>query len=230
MARSVTMAWRDVLFCHWPVSRSAVRPTVHDAFDVDLVDGTAWVSLVAFEMVGMRPDGSPIGTSFAQVNARTYVTRGGTQGTYLYSLDAPHPVVVRLGRRWGLPYYDAEVRLRRRGIHFSIGSRRTDPSSSPARFVVTYAPDGDTTPAPPGTLQASLVERTNYVCVRNGRPRTGRLHRDRFSLAPATVIVESIEGLLEPIAGGTVDEPGHCWYGAHGGIQVKAEPPTPIES
>jgi len=44
------MRWEDVLFAHWPVDPAIVRPTLPDGLDVDLFEGDAYLSVVAFVM------------------------------------------------------------------------------------------------------------------------------------------------------------------------------------
>src|SRR3712207_1445969 len=71
--------WRDVVFVHYAVDPAVLQPQV--PFDLDLFEGRAWVSLVAFTQTDLRPavGGAP-GAAFMKpvarhefLNLRTYV-------------------------------------------------------------------------------------------------------------------------------------------------------------
>ena len=47
--------WHDVLFAHWPIAESALRPFVPSALEIQEFDGTAWVGLLPFRMSGVTP-------------------------------------------------------------------------------------------------------------------------------------------------------------------------------
>jgi uncharacterized protein YqjF (DUF2071 family) len=75
--------WRDALFVHYAIDPTMLQP--HVPFDLDLCDGVAWVSLVAFTQVGLRPAVggrlaalamAPVATH-AFLNLRTYVRTQG---------------------------------------------------------------------------------------------------------------------------------------------------------
>src|SRR5579883_3335517 len=110
--------WRQLLFLHWAVPAEHVRPLVPPQLDLDLFEDTAWVSLVAFTITGLRPVGLPPLpglSSFHETNVRTYVHRGGRDpGVWFFSLDAANRLAV-LGARlaFHLPYYHARMLLER---------------------------------------------------------------------------------------------------------------------
>jgi len=83
--------WRELLFLHWPMPPGALRALVPAALELDLFEGTAWVTLIPFEIVESRPFGFPgaLADRFLEVNLRTYV-RGpdGEPGIYFWSLEA----------------------------------------------------------------------------------------------------------------------------------------------
>src|SRR3954471_4504773 len=51
--------WRTLLFLHWEVDPAALRPLIPAGLDLDLFDGRAYVGLVPFTMLGVRPRGLP---------------------------------------------------------------------------------------------------------------------------------------------------------------------------
>src|SRR4051812_42045561 len=87
----MTQTWHDLLFAHWPVKSSDLRPKVPAAFELDLFDGHAWVGVVPFHMTNVAPRGVPSlprVSEFPELNVRTYVRVGDRPGIYFFSLDA----------------------------------------------------------------------------------------------------------------------------------------------
>src|SRR5437870_3967624 len=80
--------WDRALMIHYEVDRAALQQVV--PFEIDLCDGKAFVSTVAFTLRNMRPRFGgrllawmvrPIATHHF-LNVRTYVRHGGEQGIY----------------------------------------------------------------------------------------------------------------------------------------------------
>src|SRR5258706_16407793 len=78
--------WRDVLFVHYSIDPAILGP--HVPFELDLFDGRAWVSIVAFTQARFRPAWGgrlaewlmrPVATH-GFLNLRTYVRGGGAGG------------------------------------------------------------------------------------------------------------------------------------------------------
>jgi uncharacterized protein YqjF (DUF2071 family) len=158
----MTQTWNDLLFAHWRVAPSALRPHVPEALALDVwEDGSAWLGVVAFHMtnVGLRACPPIPGLSaFPELNLRTYVRVGNVPGVYFFSLDASSTLAV-LGARTllRLPYRRATMHVERRDgtVHYESEVRR-EPQ---VRFAATYKPVGPTCTAAPGTLEHFLTER-----------------------------------------------------------------------
>jgi hypothetical protein len=162
------MTWRDVMFAHWPVDPTVVETRMPDQLSVATHDGDAWLSVVGFEMADVRPRWSPVGRSFPELNLRTYVDDGDTAGVYFFNLDAADALGVSVAQTlYALPYYRAEMRLRREGDAVEFVSRRVQGDDPPARFDATCRPTGDATTPDPDSLTAFLVE--NYRAYAAGR-------------------------------------------------------------
>jgi uncharacterized protein len=136
------MGWKDLLFLHWEVPASSVERHLPKGVELDLFDGKAWIGIVPFEMVNVHPrglPGLPAVRDFAELNVRTYVKRGGRPGLWFFSLDAASRLAVR-GARWGfgLPYFDADMAIRRSGGSVSYESRRVHAGAPGAEFVAEY--------------------------------------------------------------------------------------------
>jgi uncharacterized protein YqjF (DUF2071 family) len=151
-------SWRDLLFAHWPVPASLLRPLVPAGLELQEFDGSAWLGLVPFRMAGVMrrpfPD-LPWVSEFPELNVRTYVERHGKPGVWFLSLDATNPLAVWAARRFfHLPYYRARMTLTE-----DFGTYRYASSRPGAAFTGTYAPTSDPYLAQPGTIEHWLTER-----------------------------------------------------------------------
>jgi len=120
--------WLRPVFMHYEVDAERLQPYV--PFELDLRDGKAYVSLVAFSIRGLRPAWggrwtswmlSPIATH-ELLNVRTYVRHGNEPGIYFVSEWIPNRLSVLLGpRTFGLPYRLGRLEYRHR--HEEAGGR-----------------------------------------------------------------------------------------------------------
>ena len=82
--------WNRAVFLHWQVELSELKKFVPDELEIDLFDGKAWISVVAFTMEKIRPKYlpyfSPI-SNFDEINVRTYVKANGKSGVYFLSIE-----------------------------------------------------------------------------------------------------------------------------------------------
>ena len=129
----VEMGWRHVLFANWPVEPGVVEPHLPEPLGVDTVAGRAWLSVVPFTNVAVRPKGVPasLGFRLPELNLRTYVTHDSGDGTldsaaiYFFSLDADGIRGVTGARVFHhLPYYYADIRME------TVGNRVTPRSDT----------------------------------------------------------------------------------------------------
>ena len=106
--------WRDISFVHWRVEASRIAPLLPRGVRPDLYDGSAWVGLIPFHMVGAGIGRGPavphLGT-FLETNVRLYsVDEQGRRGVVFCSLEAERLAVV-LGANlgFGVPYKHARM-------------------------------------------------------------------------------------------------------------------------
>jgi uncharacterized protein YqjF (DUF2071 family) len=158
----MTQSWHDLLFAHWPVDAALLRSRMPPGLALDLYDGQAWIAVVPFRMTNVAPRFVPAlpGISeFAELNVRTYVTVGGKPGVYFFSLDAESTLAVAAARSLlHLPYFTAQMQVRREASRVVYSSRRTG-EAPPAELVARYEPVGPPFHAEPGTLDYFLIER-----------------------------------------------------------------------
>jgi hypothetical protein len=113
------MRWDNTYFVSVPVRPDHVAELLPRGLSVDCFEGDAYLSVVGFEMKGIRPRGVPrwLGRSFVEINLRTYVLDSeGRRGIYFFSLDADDVLSVAFARRLTyLPYRTTETSLSRSG-------------------------------------------------------------------------------------------------------------------
>jgi uncharacterized protein YqjF (DUF2071 family) len=203
--------WRQLLFLHWPVDPSVLRPLVPPELELDLYDGVAYVGLVPFTMRGVRPVGLPAVaglSNFHETNVRTYVRLGDCNpGVWFFSLDAANPVAVTLARRlFHLPYHLARMLLEiepsnsdtERAPILYAGTRLW-PDPIPASYALRAAPTSAPTPAQPGTLEHFLIERYILYSKFERSLFEGRVHHAPYPVQSATLL--SIDETLLAAAG-----------------------------
>lgn len=192
--------WSDLLFAHWRVPVELLRPLLPRELELDTFEGDAWLGLVPFHMSGVRPawlPALPFVSEFHETNVRTYVHfKGRDPGVWFLSLDAACRIAVEVARwKWHLPYFHAEMDLRREGDEVRYSSRRIDHRSPRRADVDITAKIGEPlNPEPgvsvePGTLEHFLAER--YILYANdhrGRLLRGRVHHSPYPLRSAEIV------------------------------------------
>ena len=184
------MRWHDLLFAHWPVRISSIRPLIPDIVEIDTFDGTAWIGVVPFHMTGVRPRYVPLPLAFPELNVRTYVKYRGKTGVWFFSLDAASWVSVRAARWLGLPYYDARMAVQVHKNTVRYESARTHQNAPAAEFSGSYAPTSPVYYSVPGTLDHWMTERyALYGAFKPERVVFGEIHHPQWRLQYAEVDV-----------------------------------------
>jgi uncharacterized protein YqjF (DUF2071 family) len=205
----LTVTGRDVLFAHWPVDPSALRPHVPDPFSVATFDGAAQVSVLALENVSVAPASlsvpRPLRRGFPQLNLRTYVEYGDTTGVYFLSLDSGSRAGAAVGRRlFGLPFRPARGRITRTDDTVRFASRREAADGGPAAtFQARYRPDGEPYTAAPDSVESFCIERFRYLFPASDATRSlpgvgdddrvvvGRIEREPWTLRPVAATIRT---------------------------------------
>ncbi|MFC3958529.1 YqjF family protein [Halovivax cerinus] len=189
MVVPLEMGWRHLLFENWPIEPSVMDAHLPDSLSPDVYDGSAWLSIVPFTNVAVRPKGLPesLGIRLPELNVRTYVTRDGVPSVYFFSLDAQGIASV-LGARFfhHLPYFYARITLAHSDGRIRFRSRRRHPGARPARYEGTYRPTGDPFQAPTDSFGEFLVERYRfYTEAQDGSVRYTDVEHAPWTLYPA---------------------------------------------
>ena len=157
------MRWRELLFAHWVVDPSVVRPLIPARLKLDLFEGRCYVGAVPFLMERVTPrlvPPLPGLHAFPELNLRTYVTLDAKPGVWFFSLDAGLKLAVRVARRlFHLPYFDARFEIVMAGTRVNYSSVRMHRAAAAAEFSATYEAVGPVYRASAGSLDAWLTER-----------------------------------------------------------------------
>jgi uncharacterized protein YqjF (DUF2071 family) len=203
------MGWRHLLFENWPVDPDVMDAHLPSGLHADTYDGSAWLSVVPFTNVAVRPKGVPeaFGIRLPELNVRTYVTRDGVPSVYFFSLDAQGVSSVVGARLFHhLPYYYARISLAVEADRVRFRSRRLHPGSRPARYEASYRPTGAPFAAPDDPLGEFLVERYRfYTEAQDGSMRYTDVDHEPWTLYPAAADVATntllaAHGFAEPDA------------------------------
>jgi uncharacterized protein YqjF (DUF2071 family) len=180
------MSWYDLLFQHWPISESVLRPLVPPALEIETFNGNAWIGVIPFCMTA-RARGVPrIFTSrFPEINVRTYVRYKDRSGVWFFSLDAAHRTAVWGARQFfHLPYHFARMSTTTPRHHVLYYCRRK--SNPDVRFDGRYHPVGEPFTPRAGTLEHFLTERYCLFSVDPaGHVHCGEIHHPPWLLQGA---------------------------------------------
>ncbi|WP_436924263.1 YqjF family protein [Halosimplex amylolyticum] len=244
----IDMGWRHVLFANWPVDPDLVDAHLPESLTVDTYEGRAWLSVVPFTNVAVRPHGLPAWTGFRlpELNLRTYVTHEGEaaradgdtgprddapaadRGVYFFNLDADGVLGVTGARVFHhLPYYFANMSLTTAGSRVAFTSERWHPGARPCDFDARYEPVGDRFRFEPGSLDEFLTERYRYYTeTPGGELRYAQIRHPPWPLYEATVDVGENE-VFEANGFATPDSEPVFRYSP--GVDVTASGSRPVE-
>ena len=182
--------WDDLLFVHYRVPVERLRPLVPDGLEVQEHSGSGWLGVTPFVVTGLRARGLlplPFASSFRELNVRTYVTRDEKPGIWFFSLDASSRLAVEAARRlYRLPYFEADISLRRRGEQILYDCSRDDGKA----FSAAYRPNGAVFGAQPGSLEHFLTERYCLYAEHGEALYRADIHHRPWPLQPAEAQVD----------------------------------------
>jgi hypothetical protein len=192
--------WERTVMIHFETDPEELQGSV--PFELELFDGRAFVSVVAFTMRGLKPRFGgrlaawlcrPIATH-EFLNVRTYVRDGDETGIHFLAEWVPNRLAVGLGPvTFGLPYRYARMEYRH---DWRTGRVRGCVIRETAALVYEAAtnPDARFGPCTGGSLDEWLMERyTAFTCCR-GRPGFFRVWHPPWPQCPVepTVVDASL--------------------------------------
>jgi uncharacterized protein YqjF (DUF2071 family) len=198
--------WVNVVMIHFEVDRDELQRIT--PFELDLFQGKAFVSLVAFTMRRMRPrlGGSLTAWLFRPIathpflNVRTYVRHRDESGIFFLAEWVPNALSLVLGpRSFGLPYRLAKMDYRQQfpgenapALSLSKGRCRGEVIDRRTRRAFRYQGVSSPEicrPCPDGSLDAWLMERYVAFTHHRGRSRYFRVWHPLWHKTPVELEV-----------------------------------------
>ena len=183
--------WDRAVFINYRADPASLQREV--PFPLDLREGDAFVSIVAFTLVRMRPRlggrlaewlVSPIATH-EFLNVRTYVRYRGEPGIFFLAEWLPNRLSVFLGpRTFGLPYRFGQLRY----AHDRAGDSLSGMIQAPEGRLSYKAAAVETpcVPSEPGSVTEFMLERYTAFTQRGRRRRLFRIWHQPWPQSPIT--------------------------------------------
>lgn len=190
--------WERALFVHYEIEPAILQREL--PFELDLRDGRAFVSFVAFTMRDMRPRlGGRLGAwifkpiaTHSFLNARTYVKHNGESGICFLTEWLSSRLSVALGPPvYGLPYRFAKINYHHaHGENVLHGEVKAPGKSGLFIYEARLAPEVKFSPCEPGSREEFLLERYTAFNWRGKSRRFFRVWHPPWPQMPAQVLVK----------------------------------------
>jgi uncharacterized protein YqjF (DUF2071 family) len=199
--------WGKLLFMHWRVDPTTIRPHVPSHLEIDTYGESAWMAITPFTMWDIRffppfVPAVPGLSSMHELNVRTYVHHDGIPGVWFFSLDASSAAAVLAARTiFYLPYYNADIDIKIHGEQIDYSLRRSDHPT--AELDATWTIGEKLPQAQPGSKEFFLTERYVLYSENEGSLYRARIYHEPWELNAAELksfdsnIVEA-DGLTKP--------------------------------
>ncbi len=197
--------WDRALFIHYEVDPVVLQREV--PFQLDLVDGRAYVSLVAFTLRDFRfRFGGALGgwlvkpiANHTFLNVRTYVRHRGESGILFLAEWLSNPMSVLLGpRTFGLPYRFGRIDYQHR---HETGMLRGNVAAVGSELELTYEARIEANPefeiCPSGSFDDFLLERYTAFTARGNKRGFFRIWHEPWPQIPVSVVIQKDELLAE---------------------------------
>jgi len=189
-------AWREALFIHFEIAPEILQRKL--PFELDLRDGKAFVSLVAFTMRGMHPRvGGKLGALLFKpiathefLNVRTYVKYNGEPGICFLTEWLSSWLSAQLGPPiYGLPYRFAKINYRHLHEENKLQGRVKSPRAG--QFIYEAKLSDDTfAPCETGSLHEFLLERYTAFNWRGKMRRFFRVWHPPWPQTSAQILIK----------------------------------------
>lgn len=175
----LTARWIDLLLVTWKVPDSLLLPRLPRGLELDRLDGSAIVSLVAFDFRDTRVFGLPWPgfVNFPELNLRFYVRHEGRRGVVFIREYVPSALVATLAQRlYNEPYVSADYR-KDGGDHVLVAGGRT--------HRISWRRSGELyTPAPTSTEHFIKEHELGFGTRRDGTPLSYRVEHPVWRVWP----------------------------------------------
>ncbi len=197
--------WHDALMIHFEVDAKALQRDM--PFELDLWNGRAFVSLVAFTMRNMKPrvGGKLTALLFRPIathdflNVRTYVRHGNEYGIHFIAEWLTNRLAVMLGpSTFGLPYHYGRISYHRDLENGIITGSVADAESRTAlKFETAFSDSAPFQPCAIGSLDEWLMERYIAFNAARGVRRFFRVWHPPWPQRPAQAVIEEMSLLTK---------------------------------
>ncbi len=187
--------WDRALMIHFEVDAGALQRDV--PYALDLHNGRAFVSLVAFTLRGLRPrrGGKPVAwllrpiATHAFLNVRTYVCHSGEPGIHFLAEWLSNRLAVKLGpATFGLPYHQGRIAYRHDWENGALQGEVVDTSSGKRlAYQAELSKSAAFQPSESGSWDEWLIERYTAFNSAKGRKRFFRVWHPPWLQQPASV-------------------------------------------
>lgn len=192
--------WVRSLFIHYAVDPKVLQPVV--PFELDVRDGMAYVSVVAFHMRNLRPHlGGAVAACLSRpmaqhgfLNVRTYVVHDGEPGIFFLAEWLPNALSVFIGpRTFGLPYRYGKLDYQHEHEHGCIAGEVAGRGANESMDKLNYSARVDVNtncePCEADSLDEFLLERYTAYTERRGVRRRFRVWHEPWRQVEADVTV-----------------------------------------
>ena len=186
--------WLRALFIHYEVDPDLLQREV--PFELDLRDGRAYVSLVAFTMKRLRfSRGGPLTAvltapvaSHDLFNVRTYVRHRGESGIYFIAEWIPNRLNTLIGpRTYGLPYRYGRLDYRHHPEGGELSGRVSTRAGGGLSYLGHVSDRPRYTSCEPGSLAEFLLDRYTAYTRQGSRRRLFRIWHEPWPQTPVEV-------------------------------------------
>lgn len=189
--------WSPVVFIHFETDPHILQKEV--PFELDLFEGRAYVSVIAFHLKNMRPKWGglltawmmrPVGTH-ELLNIRAYVRHRGEPGIYFLAEYLPNRISLQFGPRLcGLPYRWARLHYKHRHEQGEIEGNATDRIRH-FSYKGMLENKFEFRPCDGGTSDEFLLERYTAFTYRRGVERFFHIWHPPWLQTPVEINIES---------------------------------------
>jgi len=186
--------WDRAVFIHYETEPSLLQREI--PFQLDLREGRAFVSIVGFTLLRIRPRiGGRLGewlfrpiASHEFLNVRTYVRHGDEPGIFFLAQWLSNPLSFRLGpRTFGLPYRFGSLRYKHTHEKVEMLGRVTAKEGQLGHSAAISILDFD--PSVEDSLTEFLLERYTAFTCQGRRCRLFRVWHEPWPQAPIEIEV-----------------------------------------
>lgn len=174
--------WQNVLFCHWPVPDTLLKPFIPPPLQLDTLGQKAWLTIILFKAKYSRLKYMPkilSYPSFWQMNIRTYVKddKYGA-GIYFLNIHCNDPLAVKLGLLVSLPYVYTPMKARSHNNYTDL--KNIPQLKTQSNFHISYKPLKEKVN---NRRTNWLVERYRLFYLRENYLMTARVSHASWSLS-----------------------------------------------